>query len=357
MLTTTTYLAAAHLSKRAVCTTPWIRLQSARRWLRRVSLPWVLFPYYQLRGRLEAELKLPGAAETLDKAVRLTESMRSEIPAEDLRISFFQDKLAAFHSLIGIGLKKDTARSRESAFLYSERARSQVLLDLLDGSLHFRGEESGAMKLFAETRIPSKRILAPDYRRLAQFFRCRARTPIGTEIVALDATVAISSPGAEEREPLTLKAVQDALAPDQSLISYYVIDDAVHAFVLDRNGLSTHPSLVRLSSLLPRWQFLRFQLERARIDPAASAEASHAHLQQLYDALLLPLASRLENSAPVDNHSARPSARVSVSLPSRFAGIPRGSPLVLLYSKRIRLPSLPANGLKQARCFVARAFG
>ena len=43
---------------------------------------------------------------------------------------------------------------------------------------------------------------------------------------------------AEEREPLTLKAVQDALAPDQALISYYVIEDAVHAFVLDRNGLS-----------------------------------------------------------------------------------------------------------------------
>ena len=72
-------------------------METSRRWIRRVSLPWVLLPYYQLRGQMEAELKLPAAAETLDKAVRLTESMRSEIPAEDLRISFFQDKLAAFH--------------------------------------------------------------------------------------------------------------------------------------------------------------------------------------------------------------------------------------------------------------------
>lgn len=294
MLSTTTYLAAADLQRERP-QDALDSLQSARRWLRRVSLPWILFPYYQLRGRLEAELKLPEATETLDKAVRLTESMRSEIPAEDLRISFFQDKLAAFHSLIGIGLKKDTARSRESAFLYSERARSQVLMDLLDGSLHFRGEESGAMKLFAE---------------LASLRSESWRRTIGASHNSSDAArerqleqrllhwmrQSQSARPAEEREPLTLRSVQDVLAPDQSLISYYVIDDAVHAFVLDRSGLSTHPSLVRLSSLLPRWQFLRFQLERARIDPAASAEASYAHLQLLYDALLQPLVARLEKS-------------------------------------------------------------
>lgn len=294
MLSTTTYLAASYLyAGRTRDAYRW--MENPRRWIRRVSLPWVLLSYYQLRGRIETELKLPAAEKNLDRAVRLTESIRSEIPAEDLRISFFEDKLSAFHQLIRMGLEKNTDRGRESAFLYAERARSQVLLDLLGGSLRFQGEERAGAELFRELAALRgeswrRKIGASD--RSSGVARERQIEKRLTRWMRESQSARPS----EERETLTLAGIRDSLAPNQALISYYVIEDAVHAFVLDRKGLSAFPSIARMSQILPRWQFLRFQLERARIDPAASPEACNPHLQALSDILIAPLAERLAGS-------------------------------------------------------------
>ena len=294
MLSTTTYLAGV-LFQLGRAREAEAVLRRAQPWLRRVSLPWVLFPYFQLRGRVEADLELPGAARSLERAVRISERMRAEIPAEDLRISYSQDKLAAFHALIDMGLQKGTARGADSAFLFAERARSQVLLDLLDGSLRFQAEVTGGARLFAEMAA----LRSESWRRTiggSPSSAGAAREPQLERRLLLWMRRSQSARPSEEREPLTLNTIREALSPDQALLSYYVIDDSIHAFLFDRDGLSAFPSLARLSGLLPRWQLLRFQLERARIDPGMSPEACHQHLRLLGDALLGPIVERLRRS-------------------------------------------------------------
>ncbi|HET6268068.1 MAG TPA: tetratricopeptide repeat protein, partial [Acidobacteriota bacterium] len=89
-------------------TSAFRKLKSAAPWVHQVRLPWVLFPYYKMLGKIEAEMGAKTAESHLKMAIRLAESMRLQIPAEDLRISYFQDKLQPFDALVNLYLEQDT---------------------------------------------------------------------------------------------------------------------------------------------------------------------------------------------------------------------------------------------------------
>ncbi len=146
MLSTLTYIAEIDVQRQDYISAYRI-LRKADSWIRKVPLPWALHAYYQLLGVVEYRLKKPSAHKHLEKAIRLVESMRGEIPAEDLRISFLQDKMLAFETAI----KNEIARKNyRRAFQYSERARARVLLDLLQGSLTYEKDSDIAKQMFLQ---------------------------------------------------------------------------------------------------------------------------------------------------------------------------------------------------------------
>ena len=59
-----------------------------------------LQPYLSTSRVVEFRLGKSSARKHLGKAMRLVENMRVEIPAEDLRVSFLQDKMLAFETAI-----------------------------------------------------------------------------------------------------------------------------------------------------------------------------------------------------------------------------------------------------------------
>lgn len=269
-------------------------LQRARPWIRKVRLPWVLLPYYQMLGKIEARLGRKTAAGNLNRAIRLVEIMRAEIPAEDLRISYFQDKLEAFDLLITMGLREGDQKGVRDAFLYAERARSRALLDLLEGSLVFDPQHQALEQTLAQlssVRHESWRRAigsegSPD-NLLEQKLQNRVlrlmRT--GQRLGAV-----------EQRGAPPIEAVQRALLPDQALIVYYIISNNIHAFVLDDRGLWAFPSIADEAEARQRTHFFSFQMERARANPqAASPDAAIHHLKWFGERLLGPLYPKIKN--------------------------------------------------------------
>src|SRR5262249_37407278 len=125
-------------------------LRKADGWIKKVHLPWIVLSYYELRGRVESKLHSKSAESYLKRAVQIVEKMRVEIPAEDLRISYLEDKLAPYDAIIAMNLEQGKRRSIWEAFQFSERARSRVLLDLLDGALSFERGSDESIQLVAE---------------------------------------------------------------------------------------------------------------------------------------------------------------------------------------------------------------
>lgn len=293
MLSSVVYQASFHVSS-----LNWKQAESlllrAQPWIRKVRLPWVLLPYYQMLGKVQVRLGRKNAAGHLNRAIRLVETMRSEIPAEDLRISFFQDKLEAFDLLVTMGLQRGDRRGARDAFQYTERARSRALMDLLEGSLTFD---------------PQHQQLEQTLAQLASVRHESWRRSIGSTTASDSAleqqlqnrVLKMMREGQrrgdkEQQETPSIEAIQLSLSPDQALIIYYIISNSVHAFVVDRLGLEAFPSIADETELRQRAHFFYFQIERARLNPqTASPEACIQHLKWFEERLVKPLAGKLRD--------------------------------------------------------------
>ena len=258
-------------------------LRKAEGWIKKVHLPWVVLSYYELRGRVESKLHSKSAASYMKMAIQIVERMRVEIPAEDLRISYLEDKLAPYDAIIALDLEQGTKKGLWEAFQYSERARSRVLLDLLDGALSFDRDSDESVQLLAELNS-----LKRDSWR---------RSIGGTTVISSDHEKKIIealrriqiSRKPERIEPLSLSGIQAVLDPDHAIISFYWIGSRLNAFILSRGGIESYQSIADLKTTLTTFQFLRFQIERKRMDPDAPSSSCDSHLEGLYAQLIEPL--------------------------------------------------------------------
>jgi CHAT domain-containing protein/tetratricopeptide (TPR) repeat protein len=258
-------------------------LRKANGWIKRVHLPWVLLSYYQLRGRVESKLGLKSAATHLRMAIQLVERMRVEIPAEDLRISYLQDKLAPYDTLIGMELADGTKKGSWNAFQFSERAKSRVLLDLLGGSLSFDRDSEESAQLFAEMNSLDR----DSWRR--SIGGVGVASPFREKKIKVALRRIQVSHKPERAETLSHLEIQNALEPDQALLSFYWIGDRLNAFVFSRNGMVSYPSVADFKSTLMMFNLFRFQIERKRMDPDTSLSGCDSHLEGLFSRLIEPL--------------------------------------------------------------------
>jgi CHAT domain-containing protein len=174
------------------------------------------------------------------KAIENVESTRSLLESEEFRSSFFEDKREIYAGMI---LAHSQARNFEEAFNYSERARSRVFLDVLGSKVQLSRVKSG---LLEEERTLQER-LAGLRARLAGEEEGRGKATLRRELgeaeTAYNAFLAKVRRGDKEQaslmsvEPLTLKEVQELLDPEATLIEYFVTEDRIFVWVVEKDNL------------------------------------------------------------------------------------------------------------------------
>lgn len=283
MMTTITYLSELELARGNVAQAKqW--LNQASSWSSRVQLPWILLPYYQALGRTQF-LSGGSGRKALNQAIKLTESMRGEIPAEDLRISYLEDKLAPYHMLINHDLHTDSAKSVERSFELTERARSRVLQDMLQGSLQFDN------RLATELNA----IRSESWRRNVSDSSGRASSKEAEKRILQLLRRSQRLTSKKDAKLPKLSQIKRLLPSGQLILSFYRIGDNLHAFVIDSSGITAFPNLARNSELISSWHFLRFQIDRGQLDPQNSLASCDSHLHSLYKQLFAPLMPKLQN--------------------------------------------------------------
>lgn len=108
--------------------------QEASELARRLQLPKLSYLTTTTLGQAYAGLKRPDLAiQTLSHAVEQVEAMRNQVAGhEQGRQLFFENKVAAYHSLIELLVAQNKSID---ALLHAERAKSRVLLDVLSASV------------------------------------------------------------------------------------------------------------------------------------------------------------------------------------------------------------------------------
>jgi CHAT domain-containing protein len=188
----------------------------------------------------------------------------------------------------------------EEAFAVSERARARVFLQMM-GNAHVspRGAENTLPAQEAETlrmqmmQWQQQARLAPSGQLDDDIRQARRRyEALMTRVKAANPEYAAMT----TVEPLPLHTIQGALPPNTTLVSYFVTDDAVHAWALDRTTL-------RYVSLpIDRKALERAQCAAMRFSAGVrgvrlldrSCESSTA--EELYEQLFAPLRAHIRNS-------------------------------------------------------------
>jgi CHAT domain-containing protein len=284
------------------------------------DLPALAFQLHFLRGEIEARSAQPAKAYQAYRAAQAAlETLRSSLRGEELKIAFMKNKLAVYESLADLSLRGGGASGMEEAFSYVEQAKSRSLLDLIvRGSLPAAPGPGGKSELVRRVtelreelnwyyhRIEAEQ-LVPESRSADRLERLQ------TEVQAHEdelLRVLRELPAAESEQmahyvpvSLPLAQIREGLPEDTLLVEYFRIGERLIAFLVGRRSLEVVPvALVSRARHLLR--LLQFQLSWARPDAGQHRRPAHdshraatlAHLQELYQELVAPLAPRLRAS-------------------------------------------------------------
>jgi len=157
----------------------------------------------------------------------------ADVKVEEMLTAYFGGfRQSYFDILITMLVQQDHWKE---AFAQTERARARAFLQLV-GNHRFNTERGADQRLLREAEILRNEIDArerqPGKSTAADLARARERyTTLLTRVKASNPEYASLT----SVEPLRLDDVQNDLAPDTTLISYFVSSKTVHAWVIDRN--------------------------------------------------------------------------------------------------------------------------
>jgi len=290
---------------------------AAMRLLKNLEAPHLRHQALFVLGQVDEQAgKLPAAADRYRAALRETESLRSVLRGDELKIGFTKGTQEIYESLVKISLDPQSGGPRpEEAFAYMEQAKSRGLRDLVS-----EGPLSGRRQ--AETSDLHRRILAlkeelnwyyhrieleqagqelPSSERISEL-ESQARSG-EKELSALlrDLPPAEAETAGVGRSPdLPLETIQQALGPDTVLVEYFRVGARFLAATVSATALEIVPLglVARVEELvqLLHFQFSKFQLGAEYVAACHTAllDSTRNHLCSLYDELVAPLAGRIE---------------------------------------------------------------
>jgi CHAT domain-containing protein len=233
---------------------------------------------------------------TIDRALERIESLRSEVPGEDLRATFSANKqqLYRFHTDLLLELARSEAGDAEAAFVSTERARARALVEAIARSgwdvpddlppdLRRRQQESSAKMHDLERRLRmpgldesqrrglSERLVEAEaeYDRLV--LETRERDP---------RYAALRYP-----RPLSLAETQVLVGRDAALLSYFFTPDALSAFVVTERGLRVERLAVEPRLLAQRIENFAELLSEGQPSSAIGRRLHHDLVEPLLAAI------------------------------------------------------------------------
>jgi len=257
------------------------------------------------------------AYDSYQKARESLETLRSSLRGEELKIAFIKNRLEVYENLVDLCLSRNhDPRAADEAFTYIEQAKSRSLMDLFVNPAPAATNESasGQSELVRSIRDLREELnwyysriereqLQPEQESseriegLQQQARQREKQLIHVlrEATDTDATQA----GLQMPSHLPLDKIRPSIPDDALIVEYFRVRDRIMACLVGRDQVEVVPVTIetRISNLL---RLLQFQLSKFRLNPEylrtfhdSLVQATQAHLKELYDELLAPIASKL----------------------------------------------------------------
>ena len=283
--------------------------------IRATESPALTYQAHLLLGHTYAVQNDPASAYRAYQEARVSlEKLRGNLRDEETKIAFVKNRLEVYEELIDLCLNRQRdSRATEEALDYVEQAKSRTLIDLLrapaprlsEGSNHqsefldasrklreqlnwcytqIEREQLRPAKHSAE-RVGRLRTLAQDYEKSLMHLLHEAprELPVDWQAPSYVSTA----------------TVRASIPHDSLIVEFFQVHGQFYAFLLGAKGLQA----VRLSQVgavagtlrLLQYQLSKFRLGRHYLETfhESLAEVTNAHLKELYDQLLAPLASQL----------------------------------------------------------------
>lgn len=294
------------------------RVERAASYLSGLETPWLHVELERYRGLAHLASGVTSSAiEHLQGAVRALERQRGHVPADEFMVAFMASKASLYAELVDALVE---AGRNADAFEYTERARSRALVDMMAGRAeraqavrprkpvpgllatrieHLRGNLSDVYARIHREGADPERL---DRERVAALRRrsteLEARlAPLMREARAHDPEFASLTVGGA----LDVAEVQELLADDTTLLSYFVGPRACHVFVVNDAEIERITLDVDAGQLEARVNAFRFHMSKFLVPDGFAARqaglalrAARANLARLAEALLSPVLDRLQ---------------------------------------------------------------
>ncbi len=247
------------------------------------------------------------------------ETLRGSLRGEELKIAFIKNRLEVYENLVELCLNRNTdPAAAEEAFTYVEQAKSRTLMDLFAKPAprlsKNAGGESELVRSIRESReelnsyynLVEREQLQPGRRSAERIASLQKQAQdrekelmrMLREATDEDALQA----GVQTPSHVPIAAIRAAIPPDTLLVEYFQVHGRVLACLLGPETLEIVAITLetKAASLL---RLLQFQLSKFRLDPQyleafgdSLAQVTQAHLKELYDELIAPIAPHLKAS-------------------------------------------------------------
>lgn len=285
-----------------------------------IESPYLTYQAHLLVGQIEsARGHRDQAYSAYQTAREALEALRTSLRGEQLKIAFIKNRLEVYENLVELCLAREAAPSAlEEAFTYVEQAKSRSLMDLF-------ARPAPAITVSSPGQSDLVRSIKDLREELNWYYNRIEREQLQPEQRS-DERIAALQQEARDREKRLMRVLQDAteseaseaglqmpshvpigtirgaIPPDTLLVEYFRVRDRILVCLLGRETLEILPVTLgtRVAGLL---RLLQFQLAKFRLNPQyletfhdSLVQATQAHLKELYDELIAPVASRLNAS-------------------------------------------------------------
>jgi CHAT domain-containing protein len=285
-----------------------------------IEAPRMSYQALHFMGRMLEQTGEPDQAyHCYTRAVEQVEQLRHGIRVEQLACAFIHDKLSVYEDLVQLCSQRKTEDMIEAAFTYAEASKSRALIDLLSQAgapVERKVSTPASDELLARIETLREQ-LNWRYTRIEQLERqgkvnsSRVLADLHTAARTCERQLAqlIQQLRIEDAEysslysvsPVDVAAVRNALADDEALVEYYIVNGRVKVFVLTRDGIHLVNDITTPEQVSSLMRPLRHSLNQCTL--ADSFVQTHHHnrqaftdscLKKLHAELIAPIESLIE---------------------------------------------------------------
>jgi len=270
------------------------------------EIPWLAYGAHVLVGQMaHARGDIAAAMSAYDQAIDQMEQMRGRMMVE-YRADYLEDKQFVYEQAVALCLD---AYQPEAALVYAERAKSRSLLDLLAYRLDLSVRARNVTDEFLVQELTALRAERGQLVRRTESQMLETRNPKDlhdsnpARLVELEKQITErwhtllvrNADYAREADLWQVRTApaQSYLAPDETLLEYFVVQEQLMVFVISSTEVGVHRLPVSLAQIQTLVRSLWLNLKTVPESPpertGSLARNAQQMLQRLHGALMAPL--------------------------------------------------------------------